>query len=83
MKKLDYLLVVIAMIVAFCLFVVYQIATSAEILNYLVKAGVFTNSKETIKTVILTFYSLIFLLFIVAALFLCRILIRLIRTNNE
>ncbi|MDR2008142.1 MAG: hypothetical protein LBQ34_04120 [Alphaproteobacteria bacterium] len=83
MKKLDYLLVIIAFMVALGLFVVYQIATSPEILNSLVKAGMLNNSKETIKNVILTFYSLIFILFIVIALFLSRVLLRLIRTNKE
>ncbi|MDR0484350.1 MAG: hypothetical protein LBH40_03650 [Alphaproteobacteria bacterium] len=83
MKKLDYLFILIAMIIGLCLFTVYQIISNPEILQYLIKAGIFNNSKETLRMIILTFYSLIFTLFVVVAVFLCRILIRIARLNNE
>ena len=79
MRKVDYILVVIAMIIALGLFTVYQITVSPKILEYLVRIGILSNSKETLKDVILIFYSLMAVLFIVVAIFLIRILAKLFK----
>lgn len=79
MTKLDYLLIIIIMIIALCLFSISQIIGNKEALNYFVKLGVLDNSKETIKTIILTFYSLLGTLFILLGTVFVRILLRLFK----
>lgn len=79
MNKLDFLLVAIVMIIALCLFTIFQISASKEAIAFFVKSGIFDNTKETIRAVIITFYSLLGLLFILLGLIFIRILFRLFK----
>ena len=77
MTKLDFLLVVIVMIIALCIFSIFQITANKGAFDFFVKMGVLDNTKETFKAIIITFYSLLGLLFIVLALIFIRILAKL------
>ena len=79
MTKLDFLLLAIVMIIALCIFSIFQVSANKAAFDFFVKLGVLDNTKETFKAIILTFYSLLGLLFIILALIFIRILARLFK----
>lgn len=82
MIKKDYILVVIIMIIVLLLFAIFEMSSSKLAINFLVNSGIFQNSKEVFKAVILTFYSLMGLFFILLALLFIRILFRLFKPKE-
>ncbi len=79
MNKLDYFLLIIIMVIALFLFAIFQISSNQLSFDFFVKIGIFENSKETVKGIFITFYSLLALFFILLALIFIRILVKLFK----